>query len=246
MSRKNWTDKKLFERLLHNKTQQTFWDNISELRSRRNEFVYNTAYNLAQSSSEKEKIIGIYILAQLGFAPRMHQQKTVNLYFELLKNEKSIKVLTALLSSIGHNNELLSNERISQLVALKNHKYSTIRYFVVMSLLSVENTKAIDTLIELSEDKYSDIRNWATFGIASQIEIDNQKIRKALWDRINDSDEETKIEAIIGLSERKDPQIKKIIIQELNYAKNNTAFAEKWSETLEEYLEKFDEKKKQP
>ena len=243
MSRKNWTDKKIFERLLYNKTQQTFWNNINELQNRPNQFVYDTAYKLAQSSDEKERIIGIYVLAQLGFDPRMYQQKTVDLYFDLLKNETSLKVLVALLSSIGHNNDRLSTKQINQLINfnLKNHHLSTIRYYVVMSLLSVKDDSAISTLIELSNDCFSNIRNWATFGLGSQIEIDNPTIKKSLWNRVNDIDEETKMEAIIGLSERKDEKIRKMILQELDYAKNNTDYAEKWSETLNECLKTLDE-----
>ena len=97
MSRKNWTSEKIFTRLLNNKTQKTFWDNVGELRKRPNKEVYNRAFKLANSASEKEKIIGIYVLAQLGFDPRFQQNKTVDLYFKLLENEKSPKVISAIL-----------------------------------------------------------------------------------------------------------------------------------------------------
>lgn len=33
MGRKNWTDEKLFFRLVNNKSDKTYWDNIRELRS---------------------------------------------------------------------------------------------------------------------------------------------------------------------------------------------------------------------
>ena len=62
MSRKKWTSEKIFTRLLNNKTQKTFWENVRELRKRPNNEVYNKAYKLAESESEKEKIIGIYVL----------------------------------------------------------------------------------------------------------------------------------------------------------------------------------------
>tara|TARA_B110000240_G_scaffold150428_1_gene166633 strand:- start:307 stop:753 length:447 start_codon:yes stop_codon:yes gene_type:complete len=74
MSRKNWTSEKIFTRLLNNKTQKTFWENVSELRKRSNKVVYNQAFKLANSEIDKEKIIGIYVLAQLGFDPRFHQK----------------------------------------------------------------------------------------------------------------------------------------------------------------------------
>jgi hypothetical protein len=56
MSRKYWTIEKIFSRLLTHKTQNTFWDNISELRRRPHKEVYSRAFQFAKSDSEKEKI----------------------------------------------------------------------------------------------------------------------------------------------------------------------------------------------
>lgn len=215
MSRKNWTSEKIFTRLLNNKTQKTFWDNVGELRKRPNNEVYNKAYKLAESEIEKEKIIGIYVLAQLGFDPRFQQDKTVDLYFKLLENEKSPKVISAILSSISHNNENINENQISKLIEYKNHSYSEVRFELTLALSCLEYNNAINTLIELSNDKDSDIRNWATFGLGRQLETDSESIRKALWNRINDIHFETKSEAIVGLASRKDEKVKDVIIQEL-------------------------------
>lgn len=215
MSRKKWTSEKIFTRLLNNKTQKTFWENIRELRKRPNKEVYNRAFKLAKSEIEKEKIIGIYVLAQLGFEPRFQQNKTIDLYFKLLENEKSPKVISAILSSISHNNENLNEKQISKLMEYKTHKFVNVRFELALALSCLENENAIKTLIELSNDKDSDTRNWATFGIGSQIEIDNEKIRAALWDRISDKDERVKLEAISGLAKRKDYRIKEILKTEL-------------------------------
>ena len=215
MNRKNWTSEKIFTRLLNNKTQKTFWENVRELRKRPNEEVYNQAFKLADSESEKEKIIGIYVLAQLGFDPRFQQNKTVDLYFELLENEKSPKVISAVLSSISHNNENLNENQISKLIEYKTHKFTDVRFELTLAISGLENENAIKTLIELSNDKDSDIRNWATFGIGNRLETDTEDIRNALWNRINDSDFETKSEAIVGLANRMDKRIKEVIISEL-------------------------------
>ena len=64
-------------------------------------------------------------------------------------------------------------------------------------------------------DKSSYIRDWATFGIGSQIKKDTIEIRNALWERINDKHQDTKLEAIVGLAKRKDIRIKEIIKREL-------------------------------
>lgn len=221
MSRKKWTSEKIFTRLLNNKTQKTFWNNIQELRKRPNNEVYNKAFKLAKSEIEKEKIIGIYVLAQLGFDPRFQQEKTVNLYFKLLENEKSPKVISAILSSISHNNGNLNEKQILKLIAFKTHKFVNVRFQLVLALSCLENENAIKTLIELSNDKDADTRNWATFGIATQIESDTQEIRIALWNRITDKDEATRFEAISGLAKRKDPKIKAILKTKLENIDQN-------------------------
>jgi len=223
MSRKKWTSEKIFTRLLNNKTQKTFWENIRELRKRPNIGVYNKAYKLAKSEIEKEKIIGIYVLAQLGFDPRFQQVKTVKLYFELLENEKSPKVISAILSSISHNNENLNEKQISKLIEFKTHKFVNVRFELALALSCLENKNAIKTLIELSNDKDSDTRNWATFGIGTQIENDTEEIRGALWNRVTDKNEITRLEAISGLAKRKDKRIKEVLKTELEKIDENSS-----------------------
>ena len=57
MGRENWTNEKIFERLVNNKSEKTYWNNISELRKRANDEVYNQAYEFAKSQIDKKKII---------------------------------------------------------------------------------------------------------------------------------------------------------------------------------------------
>jgi len=215
MSREKWASEKIFNRLLNNKTQKTYWDNISELRKRPNQYVFEKAYEFAKSNTDKQKIIGIDILQQLGFDPRYNKTQTVELHFELLEKTQSNTVLKSLLHGIGHNNDELSDNHISKLIEFKDQTDIDVKHALISAISGVENPKAINVLIDFTKDKTSSIRNWATFGIGSLIESDNNDIRNALWNRINDNDFETKSEAIVGLANRKDQRIKDIIISEL-------------------------------
>jgi len=215
MSRKDWTDEKLFFRLVNNKSDKTYWDNIRELRSRANSNVFNVCVKLIKSSRPKERIIGIDILAQLGLTPRPFFKESRKIFFEILKKEKNLKVLLSVLYAIGHNNEKLKSDEVALLVSFKNNTDEGVREGLVFALLSVDNKLAIDTLIHLSTDKVSHIRDWATFGIGSQIERNNKFIREALWLRVDDLNQETKLEAIVGLAKRKDNRVKEIIEREL-------------------------------
>lgn len=222
MGRINWTSEKIFDRLVNNKSQKTYWNNISELRKRANEDVYDQAFKLAKSESDKKKIIGIDILAQLGFDPRIGQKKTIELYFELLENRQSNKVLFALFYGISHNNENLTKKQVSKLIEFKGSKNNDVRYSLVSALSGIENSMAIETLIELSEDKFSSIRNWATFGIGTLSKKDDVRIIKALWNRTKDKHQETKLEAIVGLANRNEVAVKEQIIEELKNGEYGT------------------------
>lgn len=234
MSRKNWPDEKLFYRLLNNKTNKTYWANMHELRKRPSEDVYQQAFALAQSVIGKEIMIGVDVLAQLGVAKRYNQAKTVKLYFDLLKVPQSPKVLYTILSAIGHNNASLTKRHISKLAEFKDHNYSDVRFGLVFALCCVEMDLAIQLLIELMTDKHPDVRDWATFSIGTQSEMNTPKIIEALKARLNYSHRMPRVEAIIGLALRKDPCFKEILIEELEDIDDHGSFILESIEALED------------
>ncbi|MNK89846.1 putative lyase [compost metagenome] len=215
MSKEQWTTEKLFSRLQNNKSKKSYWDYITILRQRTTKEVFEKSVQFAQSKNPKEKIIGIDVLAQLGIPPRPFQKQTIKLFFELLETENNTKVLKSLLIAIGHNNENLTNKQIGRLAIFSTTKNPLIKEGLVFSLLMINHPKAIESLITLSSDKLNHIRDWATFGLGTQIDEDNLEIRNALWKRVTDKHQETKLEAILGLAKRKDERIKPIIVQEL-------------------------------
>jgi HEAT repeat protein len=214
-SRKKWSNEKLFERLLKNKSNKGYWDNIVELRKRSTTDVFEKCRELVHSNIPKDRIIGFDVLAQLGVSSRPFCRESVKLFFEILEYETDYKVISSILFAIGQNNEDLNQKQIDQLILFKTYKDSSIRYALVSSLLGLENNQAIQTLIELSHDKVSSVRDWATFGIGSMIETNQEEIRKALWNRINDKNQNVKLEAIVGLAHRKDENVRNIIEREL-------------------------------
>jgi hypothetical protein len=213
MSRKNWTDDKLLSRILNNKSDETYWDNVRVLHSRPSKELFLKCVELTKSIEPKKRIVGIDILSQFGF-PRKYHHESVRLFFKLLKKETDNNVKASLLYAIGHNNEELTHSQIKQMITFKNSNVKIIRFALAYALGGVDDPLAINTLILLSEDKFASIRDWAIFGLA-QIERNNEQIREALWKRINDKDDNTKMEAINGLAKRKDPGVKEIIKREL-------------------------------
>lgn len=160
-------------------------------------------------------MIGINVLAQLGVVPRPFLAATLARYFELLDIEKDDEMLACILISVGHNNSKLSKTQIASLARFASAKDTNVRSAAVSSLLTVDDPLAIDTLITLSADRVAHIRDWATFGLGSQISRNNRKIRAALWARVVDKYQDTRFEAIVGLADRKDENVKPIIMREL-------------------------------
>ena len=209
-----FSNEKIFSRLLKNKSSKNYWKFILELRKRKTKDIFDKAIELTSSEISKDKIIGINILAQFGH-PRLHVKKILSTLFKLLKNETDKNVISSILYGIGHNNENLTEKQIEIICSYQDHKSVNVRHSIVSSLLAVEKTQAIKTLIKLSKDKSPDVRDWATFGLGIQIELDNELIREALWCRTYDSDKATRNEAIFGLAKRKDERIKEILQSEL-------------------------------
>ncbi len=226
MSRINWTSEKVFFRLLNNKSEKTYWENIRVLRERPTQEVFDTSIELTKNGNPKIRKIGIDILAQLGTSPRPFYKESNILFFDLLENEKNPKVLMTILYAIGYNQEKLTKQQICRLCELQYTENQLIKQGLVFALIGIDNTKAIETLIYLSSDKLNYIRDWATFGIGTLIERNNKKIINALWNRINDKHQDTRFEAIVGLAKRKDSRIDDIIIRELNTGEFGTLLFE--------------------
>ena len=231
MSRINWTDDKLLARLMNNKSEKSRWDNIRVLRSRPSEELFKKCLELTKSKDQKKRSIGIDILAQLGLPPRPFLEQNLKLYFDLLNIETAPEVLMSILYAIGHNNENLNQKQIEKICSFLDSENEWIKEGLVYALLGIDNLKAIETLIKLSSDKLSHVRNWATFGIGTQIEKDSQIIRTALWNRVNDRHQETKLEAIVGLTKRKDNRVIEIIKRELINGEYGTLLFEAIIET---------------
>lgn len=202
MSRENWTDDKLISRLINNKTDNSRWDNINALRKRPSEELFTKCRELTRSNNPKIRVVGIDVLAQLGLPPRPFLKETLKIYFDLLNLETDPDVLMSLLYSIGHNNDKLDAQQIDKICSFIKNDHKQVKEGLVFALLGVDTLTAIETLIKLSSDKLNNVRNWATFGLGTQIERNNKSIREALWGRVNDKHQETKFEAIVGLAKR--------------------------------------------
>lgn len=215
MRRKDLTAAELLTRVLHNKSRNTYWDNVRELHRRGEEETFRSCYQLVKTGSDREKEIGLDILAQLGLAAKPYLKQSLPLYFELLNSAVSTDVLIAVLHALCFNNDTLNVAQLTAIASFRSHADKYVRFGVVHALSGVGKKVAVDAMVELTEDKFTPVRSWATFGIATQIEKKSKQITAALWKRVRDKDEETKFEAIVGLAVRQEEGIKDVLIEEL-------------------------------
>ncbi|MBT2407687.1 MULTISPECIES: HEAT repeat domain-containing protein [unclassified Streptomyces] len=96
------------------------------------------------------------------------------------------------------------------LVSLAGHPDAEVRRQVASSFAGVITGLAdgpdIRALIKLTRDQDPDVRNWATFTLGFQAEVDSPAIRAALWERTTDENADAREEGIRGLARRHDPR----------------------------------------
>ena len=65
-------------------------------------------------------------------------------------------------------------------------------------------------------DDAADVRDWATFGLGRQLEVDTPAVRAALAERLFDTEGDTADEALIGLAIRGDRRVISEILDRLS------------------------------
>lgn len=180
------------------------WDAVSALHWRGSHEVLHKSETLCQSECDQERKLGADILGQLGVPERAFPQESRRLLFSMLESESHSDVLQAIFVAFSH----LGTPSVIPLAArCVGHPDSDVRHAVVLAISGHEDDLAVDLLIALSNDLDSHVRDWATFALGSQIETDTPKIRNALAARLDDSDDDTRGEAMIGLAKRKDQRV---------------------------------------
>ncbi len=192
--------------------EDDYWKIIAEIHKRGTRCEFDFAKTLVNSNDAVKREIGADILGQLGWSKKnSFHNDSVSLLIALLSDNNE-EVIASAGFSLGHRNDARAIPRLLKLVRHSNPK---IRYGVVSALSGLENDKAIESLIILSHDKNFDVRNWATFGLGSQCEIDTSELRAALLERITDNEYEIRGEALVGLARRKDLRIQGAVLEEL-------------------------------
>jgi HEAT repeat protein len=173
---------------------------------------FEIAGQLARSNLAQERRVAADILAQLGWQERTYLTESMEILLRLL-DDPEVAVLQAAAIACGHRKSPLS---VARLVELGKHPSAQVRYGVSYGLAGQDEPPAIAALLLLSKDEDRDVRDWATFALGSQTDIDTPELREALRARLTDNDPEIRGEALVGLGRRQDEQLKSAVLNELS------------------------------
>ncbi len=181
------------------------WQAVTQLQARAEPAVFERCRDWCASAVASERRLGADVLGQLGYAEQSFPFRRESLpILRALLSDPVPEVVAAALIAFGH---LGAAEHVADVAAIAGHEDADVRRAVAVALLGQEADLAVETLITLSRDEDSDVRDWAAFGLGAQIDIDTPKIRDALLARATDEDPDTRAEALAGLVRRRDPRV---------------------------------------
>ena len=135
---------------------------------------------------------------------RAFPKSCVSILLGMLEAESDDDALRAILVALSH---LRESEAIAPASRFRDHPNPDVRHGVVHAMMCSEDPLAVATLIGLTRDVDAHNRDWATFALGQQIELDTPEIRDALADRLADDDHDTRSEARVGLARSEDPRM---------------------------------------
>lgn len=197
-------------------SDDSYWACVHELQSRGSPEVFHESVRLCGLNEVKRKILGIDVLAQPGALDNPFKEKSLSLLHSILNTDSRASVLHSTLVAISHLQEIEDSRGMRRIRELANDPDEHIRTGAVAVFLGRTDSRSISTMIKLSGDSLSEVRDWATFGLGTLIDINTSAIRNALASRLQDPDDETRCEAILGLAIRKDSRVREPLRKELN------------------------------
>jgi HEAT repeat protein len=182
------------------------WGAVRELRRLGTREVFDKAAQWCQSADPLQRTRGLDIIAQIGKTadhPRNRfPQESFSLVSRLVCSEKDIRPLGSAIAALGH----IDDERAVALVArFKQHPSAKIRFDVAFALGSYPNHPlSVEILLELMGDEDEEVRDWGTFGVGVLGDTDSPEVREVLARALDDTYEEVREEALVGIAKRRD------------------------------------------
>jgi HEAT repeat protein len=197
------------------------WEAVRTLHGIGSREVFDRAAEWCSSDNSLKRARGASVLAQLGrttdHPSNNFPEECFSVVSTLVQREKEPLPLLSAIHALGHIGNPLA---VPLVVEHCLHPSADVRFAVACALGDFANdSHAVEALLALMQDVDDDVRDWATFGLGVQGDLDSDEIRDALWQRTTDLDRNVREEALAGLGKRKDRRSLPAIIAELNQPK---------------------------
>jgi HEAT repeat protein len=169
------------------------------------------ARELALDPDPARRCLAADIMGQLGWDDETCLEESVDALVALLDDSDS-SVIADAANALGFRNHPRAIPRLLRLVA---HADAHVRLGVVRGLSRHDDLDAVGGLIQLTGDENRDVRDWATFGLASLTDVDIPQVRDVLLARTSDEEPEIRGEALIGLARRRHSDALGLVRREL-------------------------------
>lgn len=160
---------------------------------------------LLGSDDPVARAVGCDLLGDACYHNESLRADTAGRLVQLAGRETDAHVLCRLVGGLERTED---PRGVAVLVALAGHPDAELREQVARSfallLTGRPDGPDIRVLLTLSRDPEDEVRNWATFTLGFQAEVDSSEIRAALWERTTDPHPDTRVEGIQGLARRHD------------------------------------------
>ncbi len=191
--------------------QDEDWEVLRPVHRRGGGTEFALAAEYCASDDPLDRRVGTDILSELGTerAGGTFIEESVELLIPMLADPESTVVANAAHSLAHRGNPTAIPHDISE------HPEVEVRNGVTHALLGHEDPEAIRTLIRLSTDSDASVRDWALFGLGTQIDTDTPDIRDALAVGVGDDNGDARAEAQVGLARRGDDRVVEALLAEL-------------------------------
>ncbi|MEV0381024.1 ankyrin repeat domain-containing protein [Nonomuraea sp. NPDC050643] len=184
---------------------ETWWIVADTLGKRADEETYEALAKLCVSEDAREREFGVDAIAQFGFADgeKPFLDRTLPLLQKMVTTEGNPQVLRSVLAALGHQGDPRALPHVMDILARPGHKRTMTDPIALADVLPPDHEEGLALLIAMTEEEDSEIRDWATSGLAGLAD-DTPRIREALAARLDDTDLRTVAEATRGLAARGD------------------------------------------
>ncbi|WP_194925021.1 HEAT repeat domain-containing protein [Catenulispora pinisilvae] len=193
------------------------WQLIRELHQTTDRDAFEAVVAAAKSDDRARRLVGLDALGQISYkTDRPYLAETLPVLLDAVSDQDAEAVASAV-TALGHVADPRGLPAVLQHVG---HADDEVRFAVAVALPALTDSEkpaadVTDALITLTRDPDPEVRDWATFGLGTQLHADGPEVRDALAARLADDYDDAAEEAMMGLARRGDPRARAALLDRL-------------------------------